>query len=62
MLRDSSITSVTIPNSVTTINTYAFYGCKNLQEVTIGSSLIRINSSAFNSCPNITRVNVGSIE
>lgn len=62
MLRGSNITSVTIPNSVTTINTYAFYGCKNLQEVTIGSSLTRINSSAFNSCPNITRVNVGSIE
>jgi hypothetical protein len=53
MLRGSNITSVTIPNSVTTINTYAFYGCKNLQEVTIGSGLTRINSSAFNSCTNI---------
>jgi hypothetical protein len=30
MLRGSNITSVTIPNSVTTINTYAFYGCSNL--------------------------------
>ena len=62
MLRGSNITSVTIPNSVTTINTYAFYGCKNLTEVTIGTGLTRINSSAFNNCSNVQIVNIGSME
>lgn len=42
-----NITSVTIPNSVSSIGTYAFYGCTNLTSVTIPSSVTVIDSYAF---------------
>ena len=44
-----SLTSITVPNTVTVINDRAFYYCDALSEVIIGSesSLYRINSSAF---------------
>ena len=42
------ITSITIPNSVTSIEEKAFYGCSNLHSVTIGSGVLSIGSNAFN--------------
>jgi len=46
----NSITSVTIPNSVTSIGTGAFYGT-SLTSVSIPDSVTRIDSSAFNETP-----------
>lgn len=45
-----SLTSVTIPNSVTDIEASAFSGCSNLVSVTIPDSVIYIKSSAFSGC------------
>ena len=43
----SSIKSLTIGNSVTTIDDYTFIGCDNLESVTIGAGVLSIGSSAF---------------
>lgn len=46
---ESGITHITIPKSVTAINSSCFYSCKNLTDVTIeaDSALTTINSYAF---------------
>ena len=50
------MTSVTIPNSVTSIGWYAFYGCSGLTSVTIPNSVTSIGEYAFRSCSNIEDV------
>ena len=52
-----SLTSVTIPGSVTTIG-IAFYGCDGLIDVTIPDSVIRIDLDAFYECFSLTEINV----
>ena len=46
----TTITSVTIPNSVTSIGSYAFYGCEGLTSITIPNSVTSIGSYAFEGC------------
>ena len=52
------MTSVTIPDSVVTIEYYAFECCSNLGSVTFGenSSLTTINNYAFERCNSLTSV------
>lgn len=45
-----SVTSVTIPNSVTTIHYRAFDMCRSLTSVTIPNSVTTIGSCAFQEC------------
>ena len=44
---NSSIETITIPNTVTTIENCAFQHCENLSNVTLSSSLVSIGSQAF---------------
>ena len=46
----SSLTSVTIPNSVKNIGDRGFSSCTNLTSITIPNSVTSIGSSAFNNC------------
>ena len=46
----TSLTSVTIPNSVTSIGEYAFYECTSLTSVTIPNSVTSIEYAAFSGC------------
>ncbi|MBR5332477.1 MAG: leucine-rich repeat domain-containing protein [Muribaculaceae bacterium] len=46
----TSLTSVTIPNSVTEIGNYAFCDCDGLKSVTIGNSVVTIGNNAFYNC------------
>ena len=56
----SGLTSVTIPNSVTTINYYAFYNCTGLTSVNIPNSVTTIGWSAFRRCSGLTSVTIGN--
>ena len=51
LFKDSSVTSVTLPASVTSIGWFAFYGCAALQSVTLGEAVTTIGYAAFDGCP-----------
>ncbi len=51
-------TSITIPNGVTTIPSYAFSGCTGLTNVTIPDSVTSIGSSAFRDCTGLTSITI----
>ena len=55
-----SLTSVTIPDSVTSIGSNTFYNCDSLTSVTIGNSVTSIGNSAFNDCNSLTSVTIGN--
>ena len=54
----TSLTSVTIPDSVTNIGNYAFNGCTSLTSVTIPNSVTSIGDSAFSNCTSLTSVTI----
>lgn len=53
---NSAVTSVTIPDSVTSIPDAAFYNCGNLETIHIPVSVTFIGSYAFDDCPNLMTV------
>ncbi len=54
------ITSVTIPNNVTSIGDDAFSYCSSLTSVTIGNSVTSIGDRAFDGCRSLTSINVAN--
>jgi hypothetical protein len=54
----SLITSVTIPDSVTTIGFNAFLLCKGLTNVVLGTNLTFIGSEAFDNCTNLPTISI----
>lgn len=52
----SKLTGVTIPNSLTQIDDFAFEFCDNLTSMTIPNSVTSIGQSAFEACHNLKRV------
>ncbi len=48
-----------IPNSVTTIEEYAFYNCTSLESVTIPDSVTTIEECAFYNCTALESVTIG---
>ena len=53
---NSTVTSVTIPEGVTTIYPSAFEDCENLETVVLPETLIEIDANAFRNCPKLKDV------
>lgn len=53
------LSSCILPNSITAINSFAFYFCTGLKSVAIPNSVTSINSSAFQGCSGLTTVTIG---
>ncbi len=57
-INDVAVTNVVIPNSVTSIGDYVFYGCSGLTSVTIPNSVTSIGNRAFLNCYGLTSVTI----
>lgn len=56
----SGITSLNIPDGITTLGAAMFSGCENLESVHIGSGVTSIGNKAFSDCPNLKIVTVSA--
>ena len=54
----SRLASITIPDSVTSIGSYAFYFCTNLRSVTIPDNVTEIYERAFYHCTSLKSVTI----
>ncbi|MCM1367626.1 MAG: leucine-rich repeat protein [Roseburia sp.] len=54
----SSLTSIEIPNSVTSIGGCAFSGCRSLTSIEISNSVTDIGDLAFQNCDSLTSITV----
>ncbi len=54
------LTSIIIPDSVTSIGYHTFDGCDNLTNITIGNSVTSIGSDAFYGCDSLTNITIGN--
>ena len=53
--------NTTIPNSVTSIEAEAFFGCTNMTSITIPNSVTSIGSSAFEGCSGLTSFTIPNV-
>ena len=51
--------NVTIPNTIVTIGTEAFYQCDNITEIDIPDSVITVDADAFILCNKLTKITLG---
>ena len=56
----SEITSVSLPDGLTSIGSWAFNNCSSLTSVTIPNSVMSIGTSAFEDCSSLTSVTIGN--
>lgn len=64
--RNSKLTSIVIPNSVTTLRDNCFYQCPDLTSITIGTGVISLGRNIFSMCSSLETLvipsNVKSLE
>lgn len=55
------VENLTIPEGITEINDYAFYGCQSINSVSFPASIKIIGSHAFDSCTNLKDISLSSV-
>ncbi len=55
---NTDLGTVTLPDGVTRIGDYAFYGCRFLHRVTIPASVTSIGKFAFGNCPELREISI----
>ncbi len=61
-LKNAVVTEINLPDSVTAIADYAFYGCDKLVGVNAGNGALSIGKGAFYGCSSLERVAIGAAE
>lgn len=56
IFQNSGLLNINIPNSVTEIQPYAFYGCHLLTSIEMPKNLTKIGNFAFNGCESLTKL------
>ena len=56
----SSLTSIMIPDSVTSIESSAFNGCSSAASITIGNGVTKIDPYVFSRCSSLTGITIGN--
>ena len=56
----ANLTSIAIPNSVTSIEHSAFFGCTNLTSITIPDSVTSIANEVFRDCTGLTSITLSN--
>ena len=56
----SAVTSVSMPEGITSIDNNAFFGCQNLETVALPESLTTLDHDAFNSCHSLKTIKIPS--
>jgi len=51
--RNSKLTSIVIPNSITTLGDDCFSGCQSLTSITIGTGVTYLGRNIFSMCPSL---------
>ena len=59
--KESSLTSVVLPESIRTIGEHAFEGCANLRTVTVSSNLDTIQEKAFANCKRLQTISLNNV-
>ena len=62
IFKNSSLQSITLPETLRYIGSEAFYGCSSLKEINIPSSVSTIDTSAFENCKAVTTISLGNVE
>ena len=57
-LNNELVTDLTIPDSVTSIGSFAFYNCISLKSIIIPNSVTSIGGGAFRDCKSLTSVTI----
>ncbi len=52
------LTDISIPDSVTNIGNYAFFGCNSLESVIMSNTVKNIGNSAFRNCTSLTSITI----
>ena len=55
---NKNITTITIPDTITTIPYYAFYKCTNLQNIVLHNNITKIENYAFKECINLQEISL----
>lgn len=58
--RATTVTNITLPNTITSIGRYAFNGCTSITSLTIPNSVTNVGFDAFAACTSLTSITIGT--